>query len=266
MKKSGIFKNNLGYGNDLFVYQDKEMFNYSVDTILLGNFVSINRNVSNILEIGTNNGALAIFIAARSKKIKIDAIEIQKKAVNLAKKNVELNHLENQIDVIEADFKKYAKDYAFLCGNKQAKKYSLIVANPPYYNENFNKPRNTGTYEQKLATHEINLDLETLISLSAKIIEQKGYLSFVLPIARYVDLISLLRKYNFEPKRIQLVYTRINSQPKFCLVEARFNSGWGTFFEKNIYLHNENKNDHSYSEETKKLYIPIKEGEKNVKK
>ena len=44
MKK--IIKNNLGYSGNLFVYQDKEMFNYSVDTILLGNFFSINRNVS----------------------------------------------------------------------------------------------------------------------------------------------------------------------------------------------------------------------------
>ncbi|MBN4089717.1 tRNA1(Val) (adenine(37)-N6)-methyltransferase [Mycoplasma enhydrae] len=261
--KKGIIKNNLGYGGDLFVYQDKEMFNYSVDTILLGNFVSINRNVSNVLEVGTNNGALSIFIASRSKNISIDAIEILPKAASLAKKNVELNNLNNQINVIEADYKEYAKDYAFKCGNKQAKKYSLIVANPPYYNEDYNQPRLKGTFEKKLATHEINLNLEQLISLSSKIIEQKGYFSVVMPIARYVDLIVLLRKYNFEPKRVQLVYTRINSQPKFCLVEARFNSGWGTFFERNIYLHNDDLNDHSYRIETKKLYVPIKaKGEK----
>ncbi|AZZ65213.1 tRNA1(Val) (adenine(37)-N6)-methyltransferase [Metamycoplasma phocicerebrale] len=263
MKKEQIIKNNLGYGGDLFVYQDKSMFNYSVDTILLGNFLAINRNVSNILEIGANNGALSIFIAARSKKIKIDAIEIQSKAVELAKKNINLNKFNNQINIIEADFKEYAKDYAFKCGNKLAKKYSSIVANPPYYNENYNQTRTTGTNEQKLATHEINLNLEQLVSLSSKIIEQKGYLTIVLPMARYIDLIYLLRKYNFEPKRVQLVYTRINSQPKFCLVEARFNSGWGTYFEPNIYLHNEDINDHSYRLETQKLYVPIKaKGEK----
>ncbi len=76
--------------------------------------------------------------------------------------------------------------------------------------------------------------------------------------ARYIDLICLLRKYNFEPKRIQLVYPRITDLPKFCLVEARFNSGWGTYFESNIYLHNEDKNDHSYSQEVKELYKPKK--------
>ncbi|WP_369085679.1 tRNA1(Val) (adenine(37)-N6)-methyltransferase [Metamycoplasma spumans] len=256
--KKGVIKNNLGYSGDLFVYQDKEMFNYSVDTILLGNFVSLNRKVKNILEVGTNNGALSIFMAARSKKINIDAIEIQTKAVELANKNVKLNNLENQINIIEADFKSWANEYAYKCGNKLAKKFDSIVANPPYYNENFNQVRMSGTHEQKLATHEINLNLEQLISLSSKIIEQKGYLTIVLPMARYVDLICLLRKYNFEPKRIQIVYPRVSSLPKFCLVEARFNSGWGTYYEPNLYLHYDDLNDHSYREEIKKLYIPIK--------
>ncbi|ASI53896.1 tRNA1(Val) (adenine(37)-N6)-methyltransferase [Metamycoplasma hyosynoviae] len=254
-----IVKNNLGYSGELFVYQDKDMFNYSVDTILLGNFVSINRRVSNILEVGTNNAALSIFIAARSKRIKIDAIEIQEKAVQLAQKNVELNNMQEQINVICADFRKYYKDYAYLCGNKKAKKYSLIVANPPYYNENFNIKRTSSTEEQKLATHEINLNLDELISGASKIIEQKGYLTIVLPIARYNDLICTLRKYNFEPKRVQLVYPRVNDLPKFCLVESRFNSGWGTSYLKNLYLHYNDINSHEYTEEIKKLYSPIKE-------
>ncbi|AWX42763.1 DNA methylase [Metamycoplasma cloacale] len=253
-----IIKNNLGFSGDLFVYQDKSMFNYSVDTIMLGNFVSINRKVSNILEVGTNNGALSIFIASRSKNIHIDAIEIQKRAVELAKKNVSLNKLDEQINVIHADFNQYCNEYAFKCGNNLAKKYSMIVANPPYYNENFNLDRIATTEAQKIATHEIMLNLEQLIQGSSRIIEQKGYLSIVLPMARYIDLICLLRKYNFEPKRVQLIYTRVDSLPKFCLVESRFNAGWGTFFEKNIYLHYDDKNNHEYRSETKVLYSPRK--------
>lgn len=261
-----IIKNNLGYSGDLFVYQDKDMFNYSVDTILLGNFVSINRNVSNILEVGTNNGALSIFIASRSKKINIDALEIQSEACKLAEKNIKLNSLENQIKIIHTDYNEYVKEYAYKCGNKQAKKYSSIVANPPYYNENYNNPRTNTSQSKKIATHEICLTLEQLISNSAKIIEQKGYLTIVLPISRYIDLISLLRKYKFEPKRIQLVYPRINDEPKFCLVESRFNTGWGTHFEKNLYLHYDDVTNHEYRDEIKKLYSPIKVKEKDETK
>ena len=39
--KKNIVKNNLGYSGTLFVYQDKDAFNYSIDTILLGNFLLI---------------------------------------------------------------------------------------------------------------------------------------------------------------------------------------------------------------------------------
>ncbi|RMA77555.1 tRNA1Val (adenine37-N6)-methyltransferase [Metamycoplasma subdolum] len=255
---SNLKKNNLGFSGDLFVYQDKEMFNYSVDTIMLGNFVSLNRNVSSILEVGTNNGALSIFIAARSKNLKIDAVEIQEKACEIAKQNVALNKMDNQIKIICEDFKTYAKDYAYKCGNKKAKKYSMIVSNPPYYNENYNMPRVKTSISKKIATHEIYLNLEELIKYSSQIIEQKGYLAIVMPMARYIDLICLLRKYNFEPKRIQLIYTRVNEQPKFCMVESRFNSGWGTHYCPNLYLHPENKNDHSYRDEIKALYSPKK--------
>ena len=42
-------KNNylLGYKN-LRVYQDSEMFNFSLDSVLLPNFVTINKNIKNI--------------------------------------------------------------------------------------------------------------------------------------------------------------------------------------------------------------------------
>lgn len=74
-----LVKNSLGFDSDLFIYQDKEMFNYSVDTILLGNFIYLNSKIKSALEIGTNNGALSIFVAKRNSNLKIDAIEIQKK-------------------------------------------------------------------------------------------------------------------------------------------------------------------------------------------
>lgn len=100
-------KNQLGFGNDLFVYQDKDMFNYSVDTILLGNFASINPMVKRVLEVGTNNGALALFLSERSDRIKIDALEIQKKAIDLAEKNIIMNNKQDQISLIHDDFNHY---------------------------------------------------------------------------------------------------------------------------------------------------------------
>ncbi|MGY6172488.1 tRNA1(Val) (adenine(37)-N6)-methyltransferase [Candidatus Mycoplasma pogonae] len=252
--KSSLIKNSLGYDSNLYVYQDKDMFNYSVDTILLGNFVSINRSVKKMLEIGTNNGALAIFMAERSEKLQIDALEIQARAAEIAKLNLELNHKEQQINIINGDFNVFYKQH----NKQQALKYDAIVCNPPFYKVNNNLPKKVSSNEKLIATHEIKLNLEQIIQGSAKIIKQKGYLAMVMPIERMVDCLELMRKYKFEPKRIQLVFPRIYEKAKFFLVEARFQSGWGTKFETNIYLHPEDSSKHEYLPAVVKLYKPQK--------
>lgn len=108
-----------------------------------------------------------------------------------------------------------------------------------------------------IATHEIKLNLEQIIEGSSKLIEQKGYLTMVIPVERLVDCFCLLRKYKFEPKRIQFIFPRMQDKPKLVLVEARYQSGWGVHFLPNLYLHDPNdKKEHAYLDEIKELYKP----------
>ncbi|SMC16717.1 tRNA1(Val) (adenine(37)-N6)-methyltransferase [Mycoplasmopsis agassizii] len=229
------------------------MFNYSVDTILFANFIFLNQKIKYALEIGTNNAALAIFLAARNEALKIDAVEIQKRAILIAEKNLEFNKMKNQINLINQDFNLFYKEHA----KNVRQKYQMIFVNPPYYPMESSIIPNSS--ESKLiATHEVKLNLEQIILGSSKIIEQKGYLNFVIPVERFVDLVTLLRKYKFEPKRIQFIYPRIHEKAKFVMLESRYNSGYGQHYLENLYLHPEDINDHSYLENIKELYIPKK--------
>ena len=253
-----LVKNSLGFDSDLYVYQDKEMFNYSVDTILLANFVSLNRFTKRILEVGTNNGALSIFLSERTKTAEIDALEIQEEALKIAEKNLEINNKQDRINLIHGDFNDYAIDQA----KKQAKKYDVIICNPPFYRLD-SSSRRKGSDALYVATHEVKLNLEQLIKGSAKIIKQKGYLAIVEPTERLVDLFVLLRKYGFEPKRVQMIHPRADKKSNLVLVEARFKVGWGTHFLPNIYLHTDDVDAHEYRDEVKELYKPKKvQGEK----
>ncbi|MGL5592108.1 MAG: tRNA1(Val) (adenine(37)-N6)-methyltransferase [Metamycoplasmataceae bacterium] len=256
MKENWI-KNSLGYESGINIYQDKKMFNYSVDTILLGNFATINGKIKNVLEIGVNNGALSIFVSERSDKIQIDAVEIQEKAIEIAKVNIEMNGKSNKINLINADFNDYAKEYA----KNQGPKYDLIICNPPFYKVE-TKPKRNATPEMLIATHEFKLNLDQIFKGSSKIIEQKGYISLVLPPERLVDVFISMRKYNFEPKRVKMIFPREDQKPNLVLVEARFQAGWGTIFENNIYLHPRDKNVHKYTDEVFEIYKPIKFKEK----
>ena len=252
LKKTWV-KNSLGYDNNLFIYQDKEMFNYSVDTILLANLTTLNRKTKDILEIGTNNGALSIFLSQRDSDIKIDAIEIQEEAYELAQYNLEINNLQNQIKLINDDFNLWWKKHT----KNQGKKYDVIICNPPFYKVETKPKKDINEYMLK-ATHEVSLNLEQIIEGSSKIINQKGYLSMIIPPERLVDCFVLLRKYNFEPKRVIMIHPRINQKAILTFVEARFQTGWGTHFEPNLYLHPEDESKHEYLDEIVKLYQPIK--------
>lgn len=251
--KPSWIKNSLGYNNDLFIYQDKKMFNYSVDTILLANLTTLNRKTNKILEIGTNNCALSIFLSQRSKKIFIDAIEIQKEAVEIAEFNIEMNNLSNRINLINDDFNKWWIKHIKNMGNK----YDVIICNPPFYKKNTKPKKDINDFMLK-ATHEMTLNLEQIIRGSSKIIQQKGYLSMIIPPERMVDCLTLLRKYKFEPKRIIMIHPRIKQKAILTFIESRFQTGWGTHFEPNLYLHPEDETKHEYLEEIIKLYSPIK--------
>ena len=76
-----------------------------------------------ILDIGTGSGCLAICLAKELTNSKITAIDISKRAINVAKKNIKLKKLEHQIDLKLIDI------------NKIKDRYDIIVSNPPYLTE-----------------------------------------------------------------------------------------------------------------------------------
>ncbi|MCK5807192.1 MAG: tRNA1(Val) (adenine(37)-N6)-methyltransferase [Mycoplasmataceae bacterium] len=255
-----IVKNSLGYDSDIYVYQDKDMFNYSVDTILLANFVSVNSSTKNVLEIGANNGALSIFVSERKKGMSISALEIQDAAIPILEKNINFNNKQDDIEIVHKDFNDFYKEHAA----NQMNKFDTIICNPPFYKVDSTIKRK-GSEELYIATHEVKLNLEQLIMGSAKIIKQKGHLAMVLPTERLVDAFEYLRKYKFEPKRIKFIHPRINTKSNLVLIESRFQVGWGTKFLPNLYLHTEDIDKHEYTEQVIKEYKPRKyiKGEHN---
>ena len=73
-----------------------------------------------ILDIGTGSGCIAISLAKNFLNAKVTALDISENAIDVAKKNAELNNVE--IEFIKADIFEYLTD----------KKYDVIVSNPPY--------------------------------------------------------------------------------------------------------------------------------------
>ena len=95
----------LGYKN-LKIYQDTDMFNFSLDSVLLPNFITINKNTQKILDIGTGNAPIPIILSTKTKA-QIIGVEIQKEVYELAQKSIEINNLENdKINLIKFEMQK----------------------------------------------------------------------------------------------------------------------------------------------------------------
>ncbi|MFT5643959.1 MAG: ribosomal protein L3 glutamine methyltransferase [Janthinobacterium sp.] len=80
--------------------------------------------ITDILELCTGSGCLAIMMADAFDNASVDALDISKDALAVAQRNVSDYKLDARVQLIESD----------LYQNLPAKKYDLIVANPPYVN------------------------------------------------------------------------------------------------------------------------------------
>ena len=157
----------LGY-NDMKIIQRRDMFTFSLDTVLLANFCAITKDMKTIVDFGTNNAAIPLILTQRTHK-KIIGVEIQKEAVEIAERNVKLNHVEDQVEIIHDDIKEYVK---------YAPRTKAIVCNPPFFKLGEKSHINESPY-MTIARHEIKIDLEGIIASAAKILDQNGRFSMV---------------------------------------------------------------------------------------
>ena len=229
----------LAYEN-MKIIQRKDMFNFSLDTVLLANFCSINKNVEKIIDFGTNNAAIPLLLSTRTKT-NIVGVEIQEEAVVLARKNVALNNLENQITIVNQDIKEYVKN------NRRVK---LVVCNPPFFKLGEKSHLNDNEYLQ-IARHEIAITLEEIIASASFILDHGGKFAMVYRPDRLIETINLLQKYDLEPKRLRFVYPKQGREANTFLIEAIKKGKIGLRIEAPLYSHNE---DGSYSDEVMKYF------------
>ena len=229
----------LGYAN-LKIVQDPEMFSFSLDSVLLPNFITINKNINKILDIGTGNGPIPLILSTKTKA-HITGIEIQKEVSQMAKESVRLNKLEKQITIINEDIKN---------NNFENETFDVITCNPPYFEVKDESKFNKNEYKT-IARHEINLNLDDLFKIAKKTLKNNGIIGLVHRPERLLDIIITMRKYNIEPKKIRFVYPKKDKEANILLIEGKKNGNKGLKILPPLYSHNE---DGTYTEQIKKYF------------
>lgn len=197
---------------DLKIYQNEEDFKFSIDSVLLAEFVNINFRTKNIIDFCSGNAPIPMILSTKFDK-NIVGVEIQKNIYDLGVKSINYNNIDN-INFLNMDVKQLPSYFD--------DKFDIITCNPPYFKYNKDSIINVNI-NKAIARHEIMITLEDIISVASKIINNSGSLYLVHRCDRLIEIINLLKKYKFGLRRLQFVYDNINSQSCFLLIEAKYN-------------------------------------------
>lgn len=222
----------LGYKN-LYIYQDTEMFSFSLDSVLLPNFITINKGISNILDIGTGNAPIPLILSTKTDAF-ITAVELQKDVYNLAVKSVQENNLEDRINIV-------CDDINNLYNSLESDFFDIITCNPPFFKVKESSNLNDSDYKT-IARHEIKLNLEQLFRISKKLLKNNGIIGIVHRPDRLIDILLEMRKNNIEPKKIRLVYPKEGQEANILLVEGKKNGNPGIKILPPLYVHDDEGN------------------------
>ena len=105
-----VVKNDLYDYTNRYIYQDSDCFKFSVDSILLAEYVQIKETNAKIVDMCCGNMAIPLIISKYTNS-KITGFEIQKEIYKLGKDSIVLNNLENQLEIINDDVKNISKYY-----------------------------------------------------------------------------------------------------------------------------------------------------------
>lgn len=220
----------LGY-KDLKIVQDNDMFNFSLDSVLLPNFVTLNKNIKQILDIGCGNAPIPLILSTKTNA-SIVGVEIQKEVYEMACESIKINSKQNQIKIINDDINNFYKI-------EETDKYDVITCNPPFFKYIESSNVNKSDYKT-IARHEIKLNLSQLFTISKKLLKNNGVIALVHRPERFVEIIEEMKKNNIEPKKVQFVYPKKNAEANIMLIEGSKNGKSGLKILPPIYSHEDN--------------------------
>ena len=207
--------------NDLYdydglkIYQYDDKFKFSLDSILLAEFVELKPNTRTIVDFCTGNAPVPLILSTKSEA-RIYGFELQENIYNLAVMSVKENKLESRIKIINANLKD-SLEYIL------PESVDAVTCNPPYFKYDKNKSLINEDREKAIARHEISMNLDDLITSAKYILKNKAPLYIVHRCDRLEEILDCLNKYNFKVKKLQFIYASYNKEAIMVLIKATKN-------------------------------------------
>ena len=184
MKK--MSKDYLKYINYDFKQVD-DVFRVSTDTAILGMFLD-DLHGKTVLDIGTGSGALLLY-AHYHNAGKLIGIDIQKKALELARENI-ANYTDN-FELINSRIQ-----------DLNIEPVDVVICNPPFFE--VGNMRKSDTWNK--AMFEETLSLEEIFNAFRKFMKDNGEAYILYPAERFPELYETIVSHKMKIMRMQYVH------------------------------------------------------------
>lgn len=192
------------------VNQDKSAMKVGTDGVLLGAWTSLANHPKSILDIGAGTGVIALQMAQRSNAELIDAIELVEDAYVQCVDNFEQSDWADRLFCYHAGLDEFV--------DEMDDTYDLIVSNPPFYDEDVP----SGNSSRDIARQNQSLPFEELIEGVAKLLENEGLFSVIIPFKSEETFIKIAKDNGLYPSRITRVRGTSSSDLKRSLMQFGF--------------------------------------------
>ena len=222
------------------IIQSANEFCFSMDAVLIAHFPKYKKN-ARVIDLGTGTGVIPLIIADEVKEI--CAVELNSQAVDLARRNVELNGLSEKISVVEGDYRQHRELF-------RAESFDLAIANPPY------TPLRNGEANKisgiARARHEFTATLEDVVTAARYVLKFHGVFCMIHLASRLCEVVDALHRHQMEMKRLRMIQPKIGRDANLIMLEAVVGANAGNLkILPPLIVHND---DGSYTDEIYKIY------------
>lgn len=238
-----LVTNDLTRDGRLKIIQDTEYGSYTLDSLLLADFVKLTRRTEYAVDLCAGNGPIGMLLADKKQNLNVEVVEIQEQLSKITADSISLNGLQDRVTAHNRDLKGISNELG-------KNKYHVVTVNPPYFKvtEDANINPNKAV---AMARHELTVTLEDIVKESSSLLDNIGTINFVFRPQRLDELVILLNKYGFTMKRIKFVYPKIGKDCNTILVEAKRGKSDNQMIIEPPFIVYEDNNE--YTEATNKI-------------
>lgn len=222
---------------NFIIYQDEDWFKFSLDSVLLAYFVTLNLRTKKIMDLATGNAPIPMLLTLRTKA-SIYGVEYQKCIYELGLESIIENKISQQVSLIHGDVRKLNQKF-------DSDSFDVVTCNPPYFKVSNPNYFNDNSIKS-LARHEITLTLDDVLKQASYLLKNGGIFAMVHRTERFIEIVEEMKKYHIEPKRVQFIYPKQGRNSDLFLIEGIKNGNVGLKLLSPLVIHEE---DNTYTKE-----------------